>query len=134
MVQLSPHFSLAEMTFSETAARLKLDNEPSPETLAILKSTAALMEKVRVICGNRPVTISSGYRAPAVNKAVGGVSTSHHVKGYAVDFRVVGLSIRQVNDLIAKSDLAFDQLIDEYGRWTHISFAPALRRQVFSIR
>ena len=134
MVQLSPHFSLAEMTFSETAARLKLNNEPSPEILEILKATAAAMEKVRIICGNRLIAVSSCYRSPAVNKSVGGVNTSHHVKGYAVDFRVAGLTVRQVNDLIAKSDLRFDQLIDEYGRWSHISFAPALRRQVFSIR
>lgn len=133
-VQLSPHFSLAEMTRSNTAARRGLDNNPPRVTLEVLKITAHKMERVRAICGNRRITVFSGYRSPEVNEAVGGSKTSDHMKGLAVDFQVEGLTIAQTVDLIRKSDLEFDQLIDEFSAWVHIGFGPRNRRQVLKAR
>lgn len=133
-MRLSAHFTLDELTASQTAARKGIDNTPSASILSQLTLTADRMEKVRAVLGNRAISVSSGYRSPALNKAVGGVPTSHHCFGYAVDFRVAGLSIAEVNRIIAASDIPFDQLIDEYSRWTHISFAPTMRRQVFNKR
>lgn len=133
-MQLSPHFSLAEMTRSNTAARLGLDNSPSKTIIEVLKYTASQMELVRSVCGARPVTIFSGYRAPAVNKAVGGSATSDHKNALATDFMISGLTIAQTVALIRKSDIKFDQLIDEFGSWVHIGFGTRMRGQILSAR
>jgi hypothetical protein len=134
MTQLSPHFSLAEFTRSETADRYKLDNTPGPEVVIRLQRTAALLEEVRDLLGSNPLRITSGYRGPAVNKAVGGVDASAHTQGWAVDF--VCPAFGTPYDICCElrdSALLFDQLIHEYGRWTHLSVAPTMRRQSLSI-
>ncbi|MGA3103939.1 MAG: D-Ala-D-Ala carboxypeptidase family metallohydrolase [Terriglobales bacterium] len=121
-MNISEHFSLEEMTFSETAARLGIDNAADPEIVANLKCVAALMEKVRALLG-KPITVHSGYRAPRVNEAVGGVATSAHCFGLACDF-VCGQygTAAEVALAILKSELEYDQLILEYG-WVHIGLA-----------
>ena len=83
-MQLTQHFTLAELTKSSTAERLGLDNTPPPEVLPALTSTAEMLERIRSTLGV-PVTVTSGYRAWAVNKAVGGVTTSDHAQGRAAD-------------------------------------------------
>ena len=94
-----------------------------------LTITAANLEKVRELL-NHPIIISSGYRSPAVNRAVGGAATSAHTKGWAVDFICPGFgSPVQVVEKLKSSDLIFDQIIEE-GTWVHISFAPTMRKQV----
>jgi len=128
-MQLSPHFSLAELTASQTAARKGLDNTPDAVVKNNLTITAANLEKVRDLL-KHPIIISSGYRSPAVNRAVGGSATSAHTKGWAVDFICPGFgSPVQVVEKLKSSDLIFDQIIEE-GTWVHISFAPTMRKQV----
>ena len=83
-MKLSPHFSLAEMTASTTATRLKLDNAPPPELLPRLVLLAEMMERIRSTL-NVPITVTSGYRNRAVNTAVGGATTSDHTQGHAAD-------------------------------------------------
>lgn len=83
-MQLTPHFSLAELTASSTAQRLGLDNTPTPEALQRLTLTAAMLERVRSHLGV-PVIVTSGYRSRAVNAAVGGVTSSDHAIGSAAD-------------------------------------------------
>ena len=83
-MQLTQHFTLAELTKSSTAERLELDNTPPPEVLPALTRTAEMLERIRSTLGV-PVTVTSGYRAWAVNKAVGGVTTSDHAQGRAAD-------------------------------------------------
>lgn len=73
MTQLTQHFTLAELTASGTAQRLGLDNTPPPEVLPALTNTAEMLERIRSTLGV-PVVVTSGYRAWAVNKAVGGVT------------------------------------------------------------
>lgn len=139
MTQLTEHFSLEELTFSQAAARRGLSNQPGPDELGRLKRTAEGMEQVRDLLGV-PINVSSGYRSKAVNAIIGGVETSQHVRGEAVDFtaRRFG-SVAETVAKIAASDIAFDQLINEYGQWVHISFInPAergrsSRRQVLKI-
>ncbi len=133
-MQLSPHFSLDELTRSETGARKGLDNTCPSVLIPTLKLTAEHMEQVRGILGNVPITVFSGYRSPAVNRAVGGAKSSAHSLAFAVDFKTAGLSIARTIDLIRHSPLKFDQLIDEFNSWVHISFDPRLRRQVLSAR
>lgn len=129
--QLSPHFTLEEMTLSQTASRLGLDNTPSTAVLENLKSTALRMEAVRSLL-NQPILVSSGYRSTAVNAAVGGVADSAHVQGWAVDFIAPGFGDPlDICKAIAATNLEFDQVIQE-GTWVHISFAPAMRRQLLT--
>jgi hypothetical protein len=131
---LSPHFTYHEMTQSETATRLKIDNTPNAEELANLIHTCDRMEKVRQFFRNTPIRVSSGFRSKALNKAVGGSINSDHVKGFAVDFNVTGLSPVEAFKLLAmEQPFKWDQLILEYKRWIHISFAPRLRGQTFTI-
>lgn len=92
------------------------------------------MEAVRRLLGDQVITVSSGYRSPALNRAVGGARRSAHLTGHAVDFNCYGFGApRAVCRAVAGSDLAFDQLIEE-GTWVHISFDPRLRRQVLTKR
>lgn len=123
-MQLSPHFSLREATFSSTAQRNKLSNQPSAEVLERMKYTALKMEAVRQILGNRPLTVTSWYRGPELNKLVGGSSTSQHSKGEAVDFKCLAFGDpRQICKELSKNKelLGYDQLILE-PTWVHISF------------
>lgn len=125
-MQLSPHFSLAELTASQTAARKGLDNTPDAVIKNNLTITAANLENVRALL-KHPIIISSGYRSPAVNRAVGGSATSAHTKGWAVDFICPGFgSPTQVVDAIKAAGIKLDQCIEE-GTWVHISFAPTMR-------
>ena len=124
-MQISGHFTLEEMTFSEAAARLGLDNTPGPVAMANLEMVAALMEEIRALVGGRAIVLHSGYRAPAVNRAVGGVSTSAHCFGLACDFVCPEFGTAyEVAVAILESDLEFDQLIFEYG-WVHVGLAKA---------
>lgn len=131
-MQLSPHFSLEEFTFSEHAARLGVSNDPPIQVIDNLLIVAQKMERVREILGH-PIFVTSAYRSPKVNHLVGGAPTSAHLTGWAVDFRSTFGNPYEVCCRIRDSGIQYDQLIHEYGRWTHISFAPALRQQNLSI-
>ena len=133
-MMLSEHFSLAEMTISQTAARKGLNNTPNAATLENLKKAAAMMEKVRDLL-DKPIIVNSAYRSVAVNKAIGGVATSAHCAGLAVDFICTAYGTPlEVARAIARSKLNFDQLIEENGQWVHISVDPRMRRQVLTMR
>lgn len=129
--QLTEHFSLEEMTFSETAQRLGIDNAPNEEQYHNLVMTAQQMEIVRGILGV-PVNVTCALRMPAVNVAVGGAPTSSHLDGLACDFKpAVRLSNYAAAVMIDDSDLLFDQLILEYG-WIHIGFGVRMRQQTLT--
>jgi len=120
---ISEHFTLEELTFSEAAARLGLDNTPIPIVITNLGRVAAVMERIRTLLGNRPIVVHSGYRSVEVNRAVGGVVTSAHCHGLACDFVCSAFGRpAEVALAILKSDLEYDQLILEYG-WVHVGLA-----------
>jgi hypothetical protein len=129
-MQLSPHFSLEEMTHTE----VRLDNTPSLDVIRALEATARRMEAIRTLLGDRPIRVNSGYRSPAVNAAVGGARTSAHMAGHACDFvcRAFGSPLEICREIVA-AGILFDQLIEE-GTWVHISFDPRLRGQVLTKR
>jgi hypothetical protein len=133
MTQLSPHFSLEEFIMSQTASRAGLDNTPDARILVNLRRTANYMEYVREMLGGKAILISSGYRSPAVNRAVGGVPDSAHMLGHAVDFICpsFGSPLTICRHLAGTPTVLFDQLIQE-GTWVHISFDPRLRRQLLT--
>lgn len=126
---LSKHFCLEELLATQ---HRWIDNTPSPAIIAELTRTALRMEAVREILGGFSLKVSSGYRSPALNVAVGGAKTSAHLQGYAVDFNVWGWSSPlAICHELANSKLEFDQLIEE-GTWTHISFDPRMRREILT--
>lgn len=118
--KLSEHFTLEEFVISQTAARRGIDNTPSPAIIHNLRRTAAAMERVRKLLGDKPIRVSSGYRCPALNAAVGGSESSAHMQGLAADFTCPGFgTVFQVAMAIADSNIEFDQVIHEYGTWVH---------------
>jgi hypothetical protein len=120
---ISEHFTLEELSFSEAAARLGLDNTPGLGVVANLGLVAAVMERIRTLLGNNPIVVHSGYRSPEVNQAVGGAVTSAHCHGLACDFVCPAFGTpAEVALTILKSDVEFDQLILEYG-WVHVGLA-----------
>lgn len=132
-MKLSPNFDLSEFITSQTAARRNIDNAPPPDVIDRLKATAAKLELVRAFLG-KPLLISSGYRSPALNKAIGGAANSAHVLGYAADFICPGFgSPLAVCKALVKSGIKFDQIIEE-GTWIHISFDPRMRGQVLTMK
>lgn len=129
--QLTAHFALEELACTQ---HREFDNTPPPEVVGNLRLTAARLEQVRRALGERVISVSSGYRSRALNRAVGGARTSAHLTGHAVDFNCYGFGDPlAVCRVLAASDIAFYQLIEE-GSWVHISFDPRLRRQVLTRR
>ena len=126
-MMLSPNFSLAELTISEFAAHMEIDNTPGPAALANLHRLAIALEKVRAWLG-RPVIIRSGYRSPGVNKGVGGARKSAHLIGLAADRHLKGVAARSGRAL-RMSGIVYDQLIAERGTWIHFAISDNPRHQ-----
>lgn len=126
---LTPHFTLEEFTRSDTALRKGIDNSQPPlQVLRNLGFLAETLERVRMLLG-KPLIITSGYRCPALNFAIGSHPTSAHVLGLAVDFMCheYGTPL-EVAQAIAASDIAFDQLIHE-GTWVHLAISRTHNRR-----
>ena len=125
-IMLSPHFTLQEFTYSQTASREGIPNQPDAVALENLHRTAATMEKVRTLCGDKPVTITSGYRGPELNEAVGGATSSAHCYGLGADFIIPGCGdpydVCKIIEPHMK-ELMIDQLIWEYGDWVHLGLS-----------
>ena len=121
------HFTIEELYASETAKRLGIDNKPSVQKMINLVYLAAnVLEPLRVAMGE-PVKINSGYRCEKLNKAVGGIYNSQHLKGQAADLCIDGdmaKGRRWFNYI--RDHLNFDQLIWEHDKsgtyWIHVSF------------
>ena len=120
---MTPHFSLAEFTASDTAARLGIDNSLPNELREAAHRTLEMMERIRSHLGV-PITITSGYRCEALNRAIGSKPGSDHTLAFAVDFKA---SRAGTPAKIAKSlesvigVLGIGQLILEFGTWVHVS-------------
>jgi uncharacterized protein YcbK (DUF882 family) len=121
MTNLTPHFTLDELTASETAARNGWDNTPNDAELANLTRLADFLEQVKVVLGGKPIMVKSAFRSKKVNDAVGSRDTSQHRIGCAADIRVPGMTPDQVVKAVIASGIGYDQVIREFDRWTHIS-------------
>jgi hypothetical protein len=126
-VPVTMHFSLEELYASDTAKRLGIDNKPSVQQMINLIYLAAyVLEPLRVAM-DEPIKIGSGFRCQALNKAVGGVYNSQHMKGQAADLCIDGdLEKGRKWFEYIKKNLPFDQLIWEHNSkgtyWVHVSF------------
>lgn len=128
-MNLSPNFTLSELTKSNEAARHGIDNTPTQEIVTNLQALANyILQPVRDNFG--VVTVSSGYRNKAVNEKAGGSATSDHVKGFAADFEVYGVQNKVLAEWI-RDNLKFTQVILEFpgqnpnDGWVHCSYNPA---------
>jgi hypothetical protein len=119
-MNLSSNFTLEELTVSEIAARKGLDNTPNATETANLVRVAELLEQVRALLG-KPILINSAFRSKPVNDAVGSRDSSQHRLGCAADIRVPGLTPKQVVQACIDAKIPFDQVIEEFDSWTHIS-------------
>lgn len=118
---LSPHFSQQEFEKSERAERLCINNTIPQNLMLNASKTALLMEQIRKLLGDKPITINSVYRSPAINKAVGGAKTSEHLQALACDFICPQFGTPyEIAKAIEASNIEYGQLIYE-GSWVHIS-------------
>lgn len=123
------NFSISELIFSDTAIKNNINNMPDLDSLdnllnLIFYCLQPIRDKLK-----KPIIISSGYRCAILNKLVGGVTKSQHTKGQAVDFNVSGMQIKQVIDFIKDNGFEYDQLINEYDKWVHISYNKGKNRK-----
>ena len=130
-MNLSANFTLKELTRSDTATRLGLDNQPNDEALENLKLLCEkVLQPVRDHFG-KSVTVNSGYRSPESNAAVGGSRTSDHCKGQACDLEIDGIPNPELAQWIM-DNLEYTQLILEFytpggdpnAGWVHVSYDP----------
>lgn len=117
-MNLSPHFSLEELTHTD---HRQFDNTPNASEMANLVRLAAFLEEVKTVLGNKPVMINSAFRCKEVNDAVGSKDSSQHRVGCAADIRVPNMTPDEVVKAVIASGIGYDQIIREFDRWTHIS-------------
>jgi zinc D-Ala-D-Ala carboxypeptidase len=115
---MTPHFTLAELTHTD---HRELENIPNETELANIQRLAEFLENLKTLLGGKPIMVNSAFRSKAVNDAVGSKDTSQHRLGCAADIRVPSMTPDAVVRAIIASDLAYDQVIREFDRWTHVS-------------
>ena len=123
-MKLSKNFTLPEIIHSNTAKRLGINNAPNKEHLKNMQVLVRdLIQPIRDALG--PIRISSGYRNPELNRAIGGSAKSQHCKGEALDLQYWSkgkMSNKEIYDWVVKSGIEFDQMINEFDySWIHIS-------------
>lgn len=120
---MTPHFTIEEMSRSDWAIRNDVPNTPSAEvTDNLYKLCTLVLEPLRTQIG-RPIIVSSGYRSPTVNKAVGGATNSAHLTGRAADITAVGMTASALARFIRRSGITVDKCIEEFGQWVHVQIA-----------
>lgn len=123
-MNISQNFTLEELLRSETASRKNVSEQWTPSDAVkdnLKKLCDNVLEPLRSFVG-KPLIITSGYRCKRVNKLVGGSPTSQHTEGKAADFHVSGMTVESLFKFIINLDLEFDQIIQEFDAWVHISF------------
>lgn len=120
-MNLTQHFTLEELTLSETAERAGIDNTPQADAIAQLRILCEGLERIRSVLGY-PIHVNSGYRCAALNKAIGGSKNSQHMTGNAADIicPAFGPPIA-ICRVIINSGIEFDQIIKEFS-WVHVAF------------
>ena len=128
------NFSETELTRSDYAIRHGINNEPVDDYVREnLERLAKYLQSIRdALCYHYKrdvsINVSSAYRSPAVNSAVGGSRSSAHMQGLAADITANGLTVQELFDFIAQN-FGYDQLINEFGAWVHVSMpSPSKKR------
>ena len=133
MIQLSPHFTLAELCTTEVRHLARTNLAEAAGYLPALRATAALLEEIRALLGDKPIVVNSGFRGRRLNEHIGGAKSSQHLIGEAADIRTPGTDLRVAFDAIRQSSISYGQLILEDGdgdgipTWIHVSLGPPWR-------
>ena len=123
------NFTMSELIYSEKAIENNINNMPDINSLDyMLDLIVYCLQPIRDKLG-LPMIITSGYRNSEVNKLVNGAENSQHMKGQAADFTVSGYTPAQLVTLIKGYGIEFDQLINEYDNWVHISYTKGNNRK-----
>ena len=134
---MSQTFSIRELTYSDTAIRLGIDNTPTDEILINLQNVVQFILEPVSNNFDSQIVITSGYRSPALCQAIGSKPTSQHTFGMAVDFEILGIPNKEVSDWIV-NHLDFDQCILEFWKpeqpnsgWVHCSYKTSGNRKMY---
>lgn len=124
------HFTIKELAHSDTALAKGIDNFPTAEAISNLtKLVDNVLDPLREKYG-KPICVSSGYRSAILNRSVNGATSSQHRLGEAADITVGSKEENRKLFEIIKSELTFDQLIDEKDfSWVHVSFREGRNRK-----
>ena len=128
------NFKISELIKSDAAIKNNINNMPDINSLdnlldLIFYCLQPIRDKIK-----KPMIITSGFRSNLVNKLVKGVSNSQHLKGQAADFIINGMTPTQIIEKIKTCNIDFDQLINEYDKWVHVSYNKNNnRRQILKI-
>ncbi len=123
------NFTISELIKSNEAINHNINNMPGVNELDnLLNLICYCLQPIRDKL-NRPMIITSGYRCPEVNMLVHGKSNSQHLKGQAADFVVQGIAPAELIKKISAMGIEYDQIINEYDRWVHISFVKGKNRR-----
>jgi len=134
---MTQSFSIKELTYSDTAIRLGIDNTPTDEILINLQNVVQFILEPVSNNFDSQIVITSGYRSPALCQAIGSSATSQHAFGMAVDFEILGIPNKEVSDWIV-NHLNFDQCILEFWKpeqpnsgWVHCSYKTSGNRKMY---
>lgn len=125
------NFKISELIHSDRAVEKNINNMPDINSLdCMLELIVNCLQPIRDLI-KKPMIITSGYRCKEVNKLIGGAENSQHLKGQAVDFKIQGMKPAEIVSIIKESGIEYDQLINEYDSWVHVSYSKGKnRRQV----
>ena len=131
------NFTMSELLHSDIAEKYNISNIPDKQALDnMLLLIVNCLQPLREYIG-KPMNISSGYRSPRLNAhpLIKGKSTSQHITGEAADFTIKGMTPKQIIEKVKASGVEYDQLINEYNCWVHISYRKSNnRKQVLYIQ
>lgn len=123
------NFKMSELIYSEKAIENNINNMPDINSMDnMLDLIFHCLQPIRNLI-KKPMIITSGFRNPIVNRLVNGKENSQHKTGQAADFIIKGMTPAQIVDVIRKSNIDYDQLINEYDSWVHISYNKGKNRK-----
>lgn len=123
------NFKMSELIYSNESIKKNINNMPDVDSMDnMLELIFNVLQPIRNAI-KKPMIITSGYRCPKLNKIVGGKANSQHLKGQAADFVIKGLEPAQIVEIIKNMEIEYDQLINEYDSWVHISYCRGKNRK-----
>ena len=123
------NFKISELIHSDRAVEKNINNMPDINSLdCMLELVVNCLQPIRDLI-KKPMIITSGYRCKEVNKLIGGAENSQHLKGQAVDFKIQGMKPAEIVSIINESGIEYDQLINEYDSWVHVSYSKGKNRR-----